>query len=84
MLYDSSVFPCPAYYTAKAAAISLLRMRGRQSRSIIDDPRVALVLAGISGLSAAWAARLIFARMQRRTQRDRTAEAEPAPAVAAH
>jgi MFS family permease len=48
------------------------------------DPRVALVLAGISGLSAAWAARAVFARMQRRTERDRTAEAKSAPAVAAH
>jgi MFS family permease len=31
------------------------------------DPRVALVLAGISGVSAAWAARLSFARLARRT-----------------
>jgi MFS family permease len=30
------------------------------------DPRVALVLAGISGLSAAWAARVIFTRTARR------------------
>jgi hypothetical protein len=42
------------------------------------DPRVALVLAGISGLSAAWAARVSFARL-----RERTAEAEVAPAVPA-
>jgi MFS family permease len=42
------------------------------------DPRVALVLAGISGLSAAWAARVSFARL-----RERTAEAELAPAVPA-
>jgi MFS family permease len=42
------------------------------------DPRVALLLAGVSGLSAAWAARVCFARL-----RERTAEAEPAPAVAA-
>jgi hypothetical protein len=32
------------------------------------DPRVALVLAGISGLSAAWAARVIFTRAARRRQ----------------
>lgn len=38
--YDSSVFPCPAYYGAKALAIGLHRMRGRRSRSLVDDPRV--------------------------------------------
>lgn len=38
--YDSSVFACPLYYAAKAAAIGLYRARGRTSRSIIDDPRV--------------------------------------------
>jgi MFS family permease len=41
------------------------------------DPRVALLLAGVSGLSAAWAARVSFARL-----RERTAEAN-APAVVA-
>ncbi|MGV1050113.1 MAG: MFS transporter [Solirubrobacterales bacterium] len=41
------------------------------------DPRVALLLAGVSGLSAAWAARVSFARL-----RERTAEAD-APAVLA-
>ena len=43
------------------------------------DPRVALVLAGISGLSAAWAAKLSFARLR---QRRATAEAQSPPAVA--
>jgi peptidoglycan/xylan/chitin deacetylase (PgdA/CDA1 family) len=38
--YDSSVFPCPPYYLAKAAAIGLIRARGRASRSVVDDPRV--------------------------------------------
>ncbi|MET0343415.1 MAG: polysaccharide deacetylase family protein [Polyangiales bacterium] len=38
--YDASVFPCPAYYLAKTAAIGLIRLRGRASRSIVDDPRV--------------------------------------------
>lgn len=38
--YDSSVFPCPAYYLAKAAAISLIKLRGSESRSIVDHPRV--------------------------------------------
>jgi peptidoglycan/xylan/chitin deacetylase (PgdA/CDA1 family) len=39
-VYDSSVFPCPMYYAAKAAAIGLIKARGRTSRSIVDDPRV--------------------------------------------
>ncbi len=38
--YDSSVFPCPAYYAAKAAALGGIALRGRKSRSIIDDARV--------------------------------------------
>lgn len=42
------------------------------------DPRVALVLAGVSGLSAAWAAKASFARLR---QRRETAEANAAPAV---
>jgi MFS family permease len=32
------------------------------------DPRVALLLAGISGLSAAWAAHVSFARLRRRSE----------------
>jgi len=38
--WDSSVFPCPGYWAAKAAAIGLIRARGRRSHSIVDDPRV--------------------------------------------
>jgi peptidoglycan-N-acetylglucosamine deacetylase len=38
--YDASVFPCPAYWMAKAAAISLISLRGRKSRSIVDTPSV--------------------------------------------
>jgi peptidoglycan/xylan/chitin deacetylase (PgdA/CDA1 family) len=38
--YDSSVWPCPAYFAAKAAAISGYRLLGRPSRSILDHPRV--------------------------------------------
>ncbi len=38
--YDSSVFPCPAYYGAKTAAIGAIALRGRRSHSIVDDPRV--------------------------------------------
>ena len=38
--YDSSVFPCPAYWAAKATAIGLIALRGRTSRSIVDTPAV--------------------------------------------
>lgn len=38
--YDASVFPCPAYWAAKAAAIGLIALRGRSSRSIVDTPSV--------------------------------------------
>lgn len=39
-VYDSSVFPCPAYWSAKATAIGLIRARGRRSHSIVDAPTV--------------------------------------------
>jgi MFS family permease len=42
------------------------------------DPRVALLLAGISGISAAWAARLCFARLRERA----SLEARPLSASA--
>jgi peptidoglycan/xylan/chitin deacetylase (PgdA/CDA1 family) len=38
--YDSSVFPCPAYYAAKALAIGHYLARGRPTHSVIDDPQV--------------------------------------------
>jgi len=38
--YDASVFPCPAYWTAKTAAIGLISLRGRKSQSIVDTPSV--------------------------------------------
>jgi hypothetical protein len=38
--YDASVFPCPPYYLAKAAAMAAMRAAGRTSRSILDTPRV--------------------------------------------
>ena len=38
--YDSSVFPCPTYYAAKAAALAAIKLRGRQSASILDQPAV--------------------------------------------
>ena len=38
--YDSSVFPCPSYYAAKAAALTGIKLRRRRSTSILDTPRV--------------------------------------------
>ncbi|MGD8858518.1 MAG: polysaccharide deacetylase family protein [Myxococcales bacterium] len=38
--YDSSVFPCPPYYSAKTAAIGTIALRGRRSHSVVDHPRV--------------------------------------------
>ncbi len=38
--YDSSVFPCPAYWAAKTAAIGVYKVQGRESRSIVDTPSV--------------------------------------------
>jgi peptidoglycan/xylan/chitin deacetylase (PgdA/CDA1 family) len=40
VLYDSSVFPCPPYWAAKVAALGLIALRGRTSRSIVDTPAV--------------------------------------------
>jgi len=40
--YDSSVFPCPAYWGAKTVAIGWIAMRGRTSRSVMDWPSVLL------------------------------------------
>jgi len=38
--YDSSVFPCPSYYAAKALALGALRAIGRRSASVLDTPAV--------------------------------------------
>jgi peptidoglycan/xylan/chitin deacetylase (PgdA/CDA1 family) len=38
--FDSSVFPCPAYYGAKAAVMGGMRLLGRRSASVLDTPRV--------------------------------------------
>lgn len=38
--YDSSVFPCPTYWAAKAAAIGVITLKGRSSHSVIDTPKV--------------------------------------------
>ena len=38
--YDSSVFPCPSYFAAKAATMAVLKLAGRRSASILDGPAV--------------------------------------------
>lgn len=38
--YDSSVFPCPAYFAARAAAIAGKAAMGRRSASLVGDPRM--------------------------------------------
>jgi len=38
--YDSSVFPCPPYYAAKAATLLSMKLRGRVSNSALDSPDV--------------------------------------------
>jgi len=40
--YDSSVFPCPAYYGLKTAVIGAIALVGRTSRSVVDNPAVLL------------------------------------------
>lgn len=37
-LYDSSIFPAPAYYAAKALVMALLRLRGRPSGAVLTTP----------------------------------------------
>lgn len=38
--YDSSVFPCPAYYAARAVSLAWIAARGRRSVSLRGDPNV--------------------------------------------
>jgi hypothetical protein len=40
MSYDSSVFPCPPYYAAKAARLLRMKVGRQSSRAILDTPRV--------------------------------------------
>ena len=40
MTYDSSVFPSPPYYAAKAAALVRMKVRRQLSSSVLDTPRV--------------------------------------------
>jgi peptidoglycan/xylan/chitin deacetylase (PgdA/CDA1 family) len=40
--YDSSVFPSPPYYAAKALVMGAMRLFGKRSASVLDDPRALL------------------------------------------
>lgn len=40
--FDSSVFPCPSYYSAKAFSLGLMRLLGKASHAVLDTPRVML------------------------------------------
>lgn len=44
--YDSSVFPCPVYFAAKAAAIAAKSIAGKRSASLVGDPRMATAPTG--------------------------------------
>ncbi len=37
--YDSSIFPAPGYYAAKAAVMAALALAGRKSGAVLTDPR---------------------------------------------
>lgn len=41
-LYDSSMFPSPPYYAAKAAVMAGMSLRGRNSGAFLGDPRCLL------------------------------------------
>ena len=38
-VYDSSIFPAPAYYAAKAAVMAGLHLLGRPSGAVMTEPR---------------------------------------------
>lgn len=40
--YDSSLFPAPGYYTAKAAVMAALALTGRPSGAVLTNPRALL------------------------------------------
>ncbi|MEJ7599279.1 MAG: polysaccharide deacetylase family protein [Kofleriaceae bacterium] len=40
--YDSSIFPAPAYYAAKAAVMAALALAGRPSGAVMTNPRALL------------------------------------------
>ena len=44
-LYDSSIFPSPPYYAAKAAVLAAMKLVGRSSGAVMTDPRALLAPA---------------------------------------
>ncbi len=40
LAFDSSVFPCPAYFVAKTAVMGAMALVGRSSASVVGSPRV--------------------------------------------
>lgn len=38
-LYDSSIFPAPGYYLAKAGVMAAMKLVGRRSGAVLGDPR---------------------------------------------
>lgn len=44
-LYDSSIFPAPGYYAAKAAVMAGLRLLGKKSGAVLTDPLALLAPA---------------------------------------
>jgi hypothetical protein len=40
--YDSSIFPAPGYYAAKAAVMGAMRLIGRRTGAVLADPRALL------------------------------------------
>ncbi|HWM88663.1 MAG TPA: polysaccharide deacetylase family protein [Kofleriaceae bacterium] len=41
-LYDSSIFPAPGYYAAKAVIMAAMRLAGRSSGAVLTSPRALL------------------------------------------
>lgn len=52
--FDSSVFPSPIYYSAKAVVLGWMRLRGRESASILDTPAVLTAPKGPYRPGAEW------------------------------
>jgi hypothetical protein len=44
-LYDSSIFPAPGYYAAKAMVMAALRVAGRSSGAVMTNPRALIAPA---------------------------------------
>jgi hypothetical protein len=52
--YDSSIFPAPGYYAAKAAVMAMLAAVGRPSGAVMTNPRALLAPADPYRPDAAW------------------------------